>query len=178
MLEARNKLVSISVCGAQSKIRATTAFVVEDRNELSRKTATEILPSLIYRREPLNIFGMLLRQWWYFALINYIICTFIKWLQIDAQWRFFLTTFSLSYLSSWFIFAVCWYLISYTHGDLNKNLTEQNGFRSCVVGCKSFADFFLFSLETQVLAPTWKTHFVQLMCHSCVRSQSDTVPNT
>ncbi|KAJ6650042.1 Inward rectifier potassium channel irk-1 [Pseudolycoriella hygida] len=69
---------------------------------------------------------------------------------IDAQWRFFLTIFSMSYVSSWFIFAVCWYLISYTHGDLDSNLQDIKTFRSCVVGCDSFADFFLFSLETQV----------------------------
>ncbi|XP_037042544.1 ATP-sensitive inward rectifier potassium channel 1-like [Bradysia coprophila] len=68
---------------------------------------------------------------------------------IDAQWRFFLTLFSLSYMSSWFIFAVCWYLISHTHGDLNRNSAEIDDIR-CVVGCKSFADFFLLSLETQV----------------------------
>lgn len=80
-----------------------------------------------------------------------VIYRFVVRLQIDAQWRFFLTIFSMSYLSSWFIFAICWYLISYTHGDLNKDLVNQEGFRSCVKGCDSFADFFLFSIETQVL---------------------------
>lgn len=151
MSGARNKLILISVFGAQSKIPALMVFVVEGLNEWLRKMAIEILLSLTYLRELLNTLGMLLPQWWYFPLFNYIICTFIKWLQIDAQWRFFLTIFSMSYLSSWFIFAICWYLISYTHGDLNNNLTELNEFRSCVGGCKSFADFFLFSVETQVL---------------------------
>lgn len=77
----------------------------------------------------------------------------IKLFQIDAQWRFVLTLFSLSYFISWIIFAIFWYLISYTHGDLIYNSVtglRLNDGPLCVMGCKSFVDYFLLSVETQV----------------------------
>lgn len=153
----KHKLNLITVFGAS--ILAIMVCVVEDLNELLRKTAIVMLLSLTYRRAQLNILGMSSQQWWYKTMSIWTIFTFVIWLQIDAQWRFFLTIFSLSYISSWFIFAICWNLISFTHGDLNKNLTELSEFRSCVVGCDSFACFFLFSLETQVLRPTENINF-------------------
>lgn len=63
MRQTRNKLILITVFGAQSKIPVITVFVVEDLNELSRKMAIEILLSLTYLREPQNTLGMLLPQW-------------------------------------------------------------------------------------------------------------------
>ncbi|CAH2011002.1 unnamed protein product [Acanthoscelides obtectus] len=38
---------------------------------------------------------------------------------VDAQWRWTLLVFALNFLLSWLLFAVVWWLIAYTHGDLS-----------------------------------------------------------
>jgi hypothetical protein len=38
---------------------------------------------------------------------------------VDAQWRWTLLVFALNFLLSWLGFAVIWWLIVYSHGDLN-----------------------------------------------------------
>ena len=37
---------------------------------------------------------------------------------VDAQWRWTLLVFAFNFLGSWLVFAVVWWLIAYTHGDL------------------------------------------------------------
>lgn len=39
---------------------------------------------------------------------------------VDSQWRWTLLAFALSFILSWLIFAVLWWLIMYTHGDLEE----------------------------------------------------------
>ncbi|EEB11019.1 inwardly rectifying K+ channel protein, putative [Pediculus humanus corporis] len=79
---------------------------------------------------------------------------------VDAQWRWTLLVFSLNFLLSWLLFALIWWLIAFSHGDLDPknnaivaaytNETFQNPhWVPCVVGINSFASCFLFSVETQ-----------------------------
>lgn len=39
---------------------------------------------------------------------------------VDSQWRWTLLVFALSFILSWLGFAVIWWLISFTHGDLEE----------------------------------------------------------
>ncbi|XP_046754066.1 uncharacterized protein LOC124416780 isoform X1 [Diprion similis] len=70
---------------------------------------------------------------------------------VDAQWRWTLLVFALNFLLSWLGFALVWWLIVYTHGDLdhvdgqNPNVT----FTPCVNDIHGFTSCFLFSVETQ-----------------------------
>jgi potassium inwardly-rectifying channel subfamily J len=56
---------------------------------------------------------------------------------------------------TWLIFAVIWWIISYAHGDFEKdNLPggknqESGDFIPCVWAIHNFASCFLFSVETQ-----------------------------
>ncbi|XP_030751688.1 G protein-activated inward rectifier potassium channel 3-like isoform X2 [Sitophilus oryzae] len=72
---------------------------------------------------------------------------------VDAQWRWTLLVFAMNFLLSWLLFALIWWLIVFTHGDLN--IEEQNFNNTeppappCIVGVHGFTSAFLFSLETQ-----------------------------
>jgi len=69
---------------------------------------------------------------------------------VDIQWRWTIFVFALSFLLSWFSFACVWWLIAYTHGDLEpENLKPDSGWAPCVDNINSFASCFLFSMETQ-----------------------------
>lgn len=39
---------------------------------------------------------------------------------VDSQWRWTLLAFALSFILSWLGFAVIWWLIAFTHGDLEE----------------------------------------------------------
>lgn len=39
---------------------------------------------------------------------------------VDSQWRWTLIVFALSFILSWLFFAVIWWLIAVTHGDLEE----------------------------------------------------------
>ncbi|CAO1407033.1 unnamed protein product, partial [Diamesa serratosioi] len=72
---------------------------------------------------------------------------------VDTQWRWTLLTFGLSFILSWLFFAVIWWLIAFTHGDLEFSHLPDNqaesGWRPCVYNILSFTSCFLFSIETQ-----------------------------
>ncbi|CAG0878661.1 unnamed protein product [Darwinula stevensoni] len=72
---------------------------------------------------------------------------------VDAQWRWTLLVFSCSFLLSWLLFACIWYLIAFTHGDLEPHhlppLQEASEWTPCIVQIYSFTSCFLFSVETQ-----------------------------
>ncbi|XP_033215316.1 inward rectifier potassium channel 2-like isoform X2 [Belonocnema kinseyi] len=70
---------------------------------------------------------------------------------VDAQWRWTLLVFSMNFLLSWLGFAIVWWLIVYTHGDLDsKNYNNPNiTFIPCVREIHGFTSCFLFSVETQ-----------------------------
>lgn len=39
---------------------------------------------------------------------------------VDSQWRWTLIVFAASFILSWLAFAVIWWLIAFTHGDLEE----------------------------------------------------------
>ncbi|XP_011156828.3 G protein-activated inward rectifier potassium channel 3 isoform X3 [Solenopsis invicta] len=68
---------------------------------------------------------------------------------VDAQWRWTLLVFSMNFLLSWLGFALIWWLIAYSHGDLDPQNYNNGTFIPCVVDIRNFASCFLFSVETQ-----------------------------
>ncbi|XP_037964732.2 G protein-activated inward rectifier potassium channel 3 isoform X2 [Plutella xylostella] len=72
---------------------------------------------------------------------------------VDAQWRWTLLVFTLSFILSWLGFGLIWWLISFTHGDLEEEhlppLQEANNWKPCVFNIFGFTSCFLFSIETQ-----------------------------
>ncbi|KAF9424132.1 hypothetical protein HW555_000841 [Spodoptera exigua] len=69
---------------------------------------------------------------------------------VDAQWRWTLLVFALSFILSWLLFALIWWLIIFTHGDLTPPPPNENvTFIPCLNNVNSFTGCFLFSVETQ-----------------------------
>ena len=66
---------------------------------------------------------------------------------IDLPWSWTLLSFATSFLISWSVFAVIWYLVVLTHGDLDEERGEEH--IPCVDNIIGFTSCFLFSLETQ-----------------------------
>ncbi|XP_033845694.1 ATP-sensitive inward rectifier potassium channel 8 [Periophthalmus magnuspinnatus] len=66
---------------------------------------------------------------------------------VDLRWRFTLVIFTTTFVSSWLLFAMSWWLVAFAHGDLNP---RREGNTSCVTDVKSFTSAFLFSIEVQV----------------------------
>uniref|UniRef100_A0A3B5LWL7 Potassium inwardly rectifying channel subfamily J member 8 n=1 Tax=Xiphophorus couchianus TaxID=32473 RepID=A0A3B5LWL7_9TELE len=66
---------------------------------------------------------------------------------VDLKWRFTLVIFTTTFVSSWLLFAMSWWLVAFAHGDMDparKNETH------CVTDVESFISAFLFSIEVQV----------------------------
>ncbi|CAB0032254.1 unnamed protein product [Trichogramma brassicae] len=77
---------------------------------------------------------------------------------VDAQWRWTLLVFAMTFLLSWLGFALVWWLVVYAHGDLEPRPAaagdEASGVNStsfvpCVEDIHGFTSCFLFSVETQ-----------------------------
>lgn len=72
-----------------------------------------------------------------------IFTTILEW-----KWRYHFGIFVLSYLLTWFFFALLWYCIVLWHGDHHFALDDENH-EFCVVNVNSFITALLFSIETQ-----------------------------
>ena len=69
---------------------------------------------------------------------------------VDIQWRYNLLVFTLAFIFSWSLFALIWWLICFSHGDLDEeNRAEGSNHKPCVVNIESFTSAILFSIETQ-----------------------------
>ncbi|XP_061713606.1 G protein-activated inward rectifier potassium channel 3-like isoform X4 [Cydia pomonella] len=68
---------------------------------------------------------------------------------VDAQWRWTLMVFALSFILSWLLFALIWWLIIFTHGDLNPPANNTDPIIPCLNNVNTFTGCFLFSVETQ-----------------------------
>ena len=75
---------------------------------------------------------------------------------MDAQWRWTLLVFMLSFLLSWTAFGIVWWIIAHAHGDFDYIKTQNNinnvkneTFLPCVTEIYGFTSCFLFSVETQ-----------------------------
>lgn len=70
---------------------------------------------------------------------------------VDARWRWTLLYFFMGFTGDWLFFALVYWFISYTHGDLREeNLPlYQNvtGWTPCIEEIQGFTSTFLFSVE-------------------------------
>lgn len=67
---------------------------------------------------------------------------------IDMQWRYKLLLFSATFIGTWFVFGVIWYLVALVHGDLLEFDAPANH-TPCVMQVHTLTGAFLFSLESQ-----------------------------
>ncbi|RZC33394.1 ATP-sensitive inward rectifier potassium channel 11, partial [Asbolus verrucosus] len=72
---------------------------------------------------------------------------------VNSSWIFTIFVFLATLLLSWFLFAVIWWLICYSHGDFEPEhlppFQKENNYTPCVYYIHGFASCFLFSIETQ-----------------------------
>ncbi|KAF7273043.1 ATP-sensitive inward rectifier potassium channel 11-like isoform X2 [Rhynchophorus ferrugineus] len=72
---------------------------------------------------------------------------------VDSSWTYTLVAFLAVLFASWFSFAVFYFLICFTHGDLEpEHLPEfqkKNNYKPCIYDIRNFASCFLFSMEAQ-----------------------------
>lgn len=66
---------------------------------------------------------------------------------VDLKWPYTLLIFTMSFLCSWLLFAMVWWLIAFAHGDLAPG---EGAAVPCVTSIHSFSSAFLFSIEVQV----------------------------
>lgn len=66
---------------------------------------------------------------------------------VDLKWLHTLIIFTMSFLCSWLLFGMIWWLIAFAHGDLDQ---RGDDFVPCVTDIRSFSSAFLFSIEVQV----------------------------
>ncbi|XP_066507737.1 ATP-sensitive inward rectifier potassium channel 15 [Hoplias malabaricus] len=66
---------------------------------------------------------------------------------VDMKWRYKLTLFVSTFLGTWFIFGVLFYLIAMSNGDLG--LEPGSNHTPCVMNVASLTGAYLFSLESQ-----------------------------
>ncbi|XP_059141618.1 G protein-activated inward rectifier potassium channel 3-like [Physella acuta] len=66
---------------------------------------------------------------------------------VDIKWRYNLMLFAMAFTLSWLIFALIWWLVCFSHGDLDH--LDKTDWKPCVKEIKSFTSALLFSIETQ-----------------------------
>lgn len=66
---------------------------------------------------------------------------------VDLKWLHTLIIFTMSFLCSWLLFGMIWWLVAFAHGDLYQT---GDDFVPCVTDIHSFSSAFLFSIEVQV----------------------------
>ncbi|BFZ17255.1 hypothetical protein BsWGS_20295 [Bradybaena similaris] len=66
---------------------------------------------------------------------------------VDIKWRYNLMLFAMAFTLSWLIFALIWWLVCFSHGDLDH--LDNKNWKPCVLEIKSFTSALLFSIETQ-----------------------------
>ncbi|OCT73070.1 ATP-sensitive inward rectifier potassium channel 11 [Xenopus laevis] len=66
---------------------------------------------------------------------------------VDFKWQHSLLIFTMTFICSWMMFAMAWWLIAFAHGDLGP---KRGSFVPCVTNIQSFTSAFLFSIEVQV----------------------------
>ncbi|KAJ0004134.1 hypothetical protein NQD34_010348 [Periophthalmus magnuspinnatus] len=66
---------------------------------------------------------------------------------VDMKWRYKLTLFASTFVLTWFIFGVIFYVIGIGNGDMESGLSSNH--TSCVENVHTLTGAFLFSLESQ-----------------------------
>ncbi|GAB1607227.1 ATP-sensitive inward rectifier potassium channel 10-like [Argonauta hians] len=65
---------------------------------------------------------------------------------LEMRWHWAILLFFFSHAVTFVSFTVIWWLNSFLHGDFDSN---NSYLEPCIPGLNTFADFFLFSVETQ-----------------------------
>lgn len=60
---------------------------------------------------------------------------------VDLKWRFTLVIFTMTFLCSWLLFAMGWWLLAFAHGDLDLN--PKADIQQCVINVKYVKSFLL-----------------------------------
>ena len=68
---------------------------------------------------------------------------------IDLKWRWSLIIFTMTFVSTWLLFAIIWWIIAFTHGDFVQENLDDESYSPCIDAVSDFPTAFLFSLETQ-----------------------------
>lgn len=63
---------------------------------------------------------------------------------VEIRWREMFLFFTLSYILSWLLFGLIYWLIAHVNGDV-----DRDGGHMCVANVRDFTGAFLFSMETQ-----------------------------
>ncbi|XP_074070102.1 ATP-sensitive inward rectifier potassium channel 15 [Macrotis lagotis] len=64
---------------------------------------------------------------------------------IDMKWRYKLSLFAATFVVTWFLFGVIYFVIAFIHGDLEQSPNQT----ACITKVNSLTGAFLFSLESQ-----------------------------
>ncbi|MBN3297916.1 KCJ15 protein, partial [Amia calva] len=67
---------------------------------------------------------------------------------VDIKWRYKLTLFSATFVMTWFIFGIVFYVIGKHHGDMDLPEMPSNH-TPCLMNVETLTGAFLFSLESQ-----------------------------
>ncbi|XP_058510394.1 inward rectifier potassium channel 16-like [Solea solea] len=63
---------------------------------------------------------------------------------VEIRWRVMFLIFCLSYILSWLLFGLCYWLIAFVNGD-----GENEDDDLCIYNVRGFTEAFMFSMETQ-----------------------------
>lgn len=66
---------------------------------------------------------------------------------VDMKWRYKLTLFASTFVLTWFLFGVIFYVIGIGNGDMEPGLSQN--YTGCVKNVHTLTGAFLFSLESQ-----------------------------
>ncbi|GCB83319.1 ATP-sensitive inward rectifier potassium channel 10-like [Scyliorhinus torazame] len=81
---------------------------------------------------------------WRFLYLKDLWTTFI-----DLKWRYKLALFSATFVGTWFLFGLAWYLVALLHGDMAAPPEPSANHTLCVANMQTLTAAFLFSLESQ-----------------------------
>uniref|UniRef100_T1GM41 Inward rectifier potassium channel C-terminal domain-containing protein n=1 Tax=Megaselia scalaris TaxID=36166 RepID=T1GM41_MEGSC len=124
-----------------------------DRTYMKSRKSIQLKSGRVIQKngvENVNNLSMKGRSWKFF---KDIVTTLIEW-----DWKYMLLLFFTTYIGSWFIFSLIWYLIGYAHGDIPYNVpSKAKGHHSrepCLKGAYDLTSMFLFSFELQTTIGT------------------------
>lgn len=66
---------------------------------------------------------------------------------VDMKWRYKITLFASTFVMTWFVFGVVFYLIGLRNGDFDAD--QSSNHTACVMNVETLTGAYLFSLETQ-----------------------------
>jgi potassium inwardly-rectifying channel subfamily J len=135
----RNSQDSFTEYAARAAVTRTVAGTFNRR--LDRHYSKRMRRRLVYKNGEVNITQTNIRK----RRRRYLADIFTT--LVDIKWRYNLMLFAMAFIVSWVIFAVIWWLVCFSHGDLDH--IGEDAWKPCVVEIQSFTSALLFSIETQ-----------------------------